>query len=99
MFTKEELTAMGDICVKHGVTVVSDEIHNDFVFRGEHTVSATQSGRTSAGFPLLFAKSYFKQSVPRRSTISSKFKFLSAMPKSSPLFAFLILFQTLKYFR
>ena len=59
----------------------------------------TQSGRTSAGFPLLFAKSYFKQSVPRRSTISSKFKFLSAMPKSSPLFAFLILFQSLKYFR
>ena len=40
-FTKEELTAMGDICVKHGVTVVSDEIHNDFVFRGEHTVFAS----------------------------------------------------------
>ena len=37
----EELTAMGDICVKHGVTVVSDEIHNDFVFRGEHTVFAS----------------------------------------------------------
>ena len=41
VFTKEELTAMGDICVKHGVTVVSDEIHNDFVFRGEHTVFAS----------------------------------------------------------
>ena len=41
VFTKEELAAMGDICVKHGVTVVSDEIHNDFVFRGEHTVFAS----------------------------------------------------------
>ena len=41
VFTKEELTAMGDLCVKHGVKVVSDEIHNDFVFWGEHTVFAT----------------------------------------------------------
>ena len=41
VFTKEELTTMGDLCVKHGVKVISDEIHNDFVFRGEHTVFAT----------------------------------------------------------
>ena len=41
VFTKEELTAMGDLCVKHGVKVVSDEIHNDFVFQGEHTVFAS----------------------------------------------------------
>lgn len=41
VFTKEELTALGDLCVKHGVKVVSDEIHNDFVFRGEHTVFAS----------------------------------------------------------
>ncbi len=40
VFTKEELTAMGDLCVKHGVKIISDEIHNDFVFRGEHTVFA-----------------------------------------------------------
>lgn len=32
VWTKEELTRMGDICVKHGVIVVSDEIHEDFVF-------------------------------------------------------------------
>lgn len=41
VFTKEELTAMGEICLKHGVLVVSDEIHNDFVFQGEHTVFAS----------------------------------------------------------
>lgn len=41
VFTKEELTVLGDICLKHGVIVVSDEIHNDFVFQGEHTVFAS----------------------------------------------------------
>ena len=40
-FTKEELTRMGDICLKYKVIVVSDEIHNDFVFKGEHTVFAS----------------------------------------------------------
>lgn len=40
VFTKEELTAMGDLCMKHHVLVVSDEIHNDFVFEGEHHVFA-----------------------------------------------------------
>ena len=41
VFTREELTRMGDICLKYGVTVVSDEIHNDFIFKGEHTVFST----------------------------------------------------------
>ncbi|MGN0368689.1 MAG: MalY/PatB family protein [Wujia sp.] len=41
VFTREELTRLGDICLEHGVIVVSDEIHNDFVFRGEHTVFAS----------------------------------------------------------
>ena len=40
VFTREELTKIGDICIKHNVLVVSDEIHNDFVFEGEHTVFA-----------------------------------------------------------
>ncbi|MBU5430487.1 pyridoxal phosphate-dependent aminotransferase [Kineothrix sp. MSJ-39] len=40
VWTREELEKIGDICVKHGVTVVSDEIHNDFVWEGTHTVFA-----------------------------------------------------------
>lgn len=40
VWTREELTRIGDICVKYGVTVVSDEIHSDFIFKGEHTVFA-----------------------------------------------------------
>lgn len=41
VWTKEELEKMGDICLKYGVIVVSDEIHNDFIFEGEHTVFST----------------------------------------------------------
>lgn len=40
VWTREELETIGDICVKHGVTVVSDEIHNDFIWEGIHTVFA-----------------------------------------------------------
>ncbi|MCR5607583.1 MAG: pyridoxal phosphate-dependent aminotransferase [Lachnospiraceae bacterium] len=41
VFTREELTRLGDICVENGVIVVSDEIHSDFVFSGEHIVFAS----------------------------------------------------------
>ncbi len=40
VWTAEELIHLGDICVKHCVTVVSDEIHQDFVFHGRHNVFA-----------------------------------------------------------
>ncbi len=43
VWTEEELRKMGEICVKHQVIVVSDEIHEDFVFRGKHTVFANLS--------------------------------------------------------
>lgn len=38
VWTKEELTALGDICLKHKVIIVSDEIHADFDYTGKHTV-------------------------------------------------------------
>ncbi|SIO39773.1 MalY/PatB family protein [Fibrobacter sp. UWB11] len=38
VWTREELTRLGEICLKHNVIVVSDEIHSDFVFEGTHTV-------------------------------------------------------------
>ena len=40
VWTKEELLRLGDICYKHHVIVVSDEIHADFVFNGRHQVFA-----------------------------------------------------------
>ncbi|RBP64470.1 cystathionine beta-lyase [Alkalibaculum bacchi] len=33
VWTKEELIDLGDICVKHNVIVVADEIHADFVYK------------------------------------------------------------------
>ena len=38
VWTEEELAAVGEICRRNGVIVVSDEIHHDFVFSGKHTV-------------------------------------------------------------
>lgn len=40
VWTDTELIRIGNICVKHGVIVVSDEIHHDFVFCGKHHVFA-----------------------------------------------------------
>ena len=34
VFTREELTHLGDVCRKHGVLVVADEIHAEFVRAG-----------------------------------------------------------------
>lgn len=38
VWTKDELSRLGDICLKHNVIVVSDEIHADFVYGRAHTV-------------------------------------------------------------
>lgn len=44
VWTEEELRKAGEICMKHGVTVVSDEIHNDFTYPGHrHHVFASLS--------------------------------------------------------
>lgn len=40
VWTKEELQKLGDICLKHHVFVVSDEIHADFTWKHSHTVFA-----------------------------------------------------------
>jgi len=34
VWTREELQKMGEICLRHGVIVISDEIHQDFVYPG-----------------------------------------------------------------
>lgn len=38
VWSKEELLRLGEICLRHKVIVVSDEIHNDFIFEGQHNV-------------------------------------------------------------
>ena len=42
VWTKEELERIGDICLKHNVFVISDEIHADFTYEGhKHIVFST----------------------------------------------------------
>lgn len=40
VWTEETLLTIGEICHRHRVIVVSDEIHADFVFQGKHHVFA-----------------------------------------------------------
>ncbi len=42
VWSKEELIRLGDICIKHNVIIISDEIHCDFTYPGfHHTVFAS----------------------------------------------------------
>lgn len=44
VWTLDELEAVGNLCQKHGVIIVSDEIHSDFTFEGHtHYVFASVS--------------------------------------------------------
>ena len=44
VWTRQELTRLADICLRHKVIVFSDEIHNDFVYEpNHHTVFSTLS--------------------------------------------------------
>lgn len=44
VWTKEELSALGEICVRRNVLILSDEIHSDLILRGnKHTPLATIS--------------------------------------------------------
>jgi cystathionine beta-lyase len=47
VFTEEELSRVGELCEKHDVTIVSDEIHSDLVFAPyKHThIAAIDGGR------------------------------------------------------
>ena len=40
VWSREELQRVSEICLKHNVLVVSDEIHNDLVYEGTHTIYA-----------------------------------------------------------
>lgn len=47
-FTREELLRMGELCLRHGVRVLSDEIHADFVYTGKHIPFPTLSAELAA---------------------------------------------------
>jgi len=44
VWSPEELAALGEVCLKHGIIVIADEIHSDLIFSGfRHTVFAAIS--------------------------------------------------------
>ncbi len=44
VWIREELAALGQFCLEHEITIISDEIHSDLVFSGyKHTVLASLS--------------------------------------------------------
>ena len=49
VWTPEELNKVGDICVRHGVEIISDEIHSDLMLDGnKHTCMASVSPEIAA---------------------------------------------------
>ena len=49
VWTPEELKTVGDICVRHGVEIISDEIHSDLMLDGhKHTCMASVSPEIAA---------------------------------------------------
>lgn len=58
VFTREELQAMGEICLRHDVLICSDEIHGDLTFSGHpHTPIASISPELEARTITLMAPS------------------------------------------
>lgn len=43
VWSREELEKLGEICIRRDIIVVSDEIHQDFIFKGQHMVFANLS--------------------------------------------------------
>lgn len=54
VWTERELRRMGDICLKHGVLVISDEIHFDLVMPGYKHVSYPTLGKSYADSCVMF---------------------------------------------
>ncbi|MCD7808489.1 MAG: pyridoxal phosphate-dependent aminotransferase [Erysipelotrichaceae bacterium] len=53
VWTKEELKQIGDICKKHDVIVVSDEIHMDFVYEGHTHVPFVEVDESYKDFTII----------------------------------------------
>ena len=54
VWTREELERLGDICLRYGVTIMSDEIHCDFNYPGFHTTSFLTLGEKYRGSLIVF---------------------------------------------
>lgn len=52
VWTKEELTQIGELCVRYGVTIVSDEIHSDLILYGNKHIPMACVSQEVAGITI-----------------------------------------------
>jgi cysteine-S-conjugate beta-lyase len=58
VYSREDLSAMADVCLRHGLTICSDEIHSDLIFDGyQHAPIASIDPEVSAATVTLLAPS------------------------------------------
>jgi len=55
VWSKEELLKLGEICIKHNLIIVSDEIHSDLVFDGKKHFSIASLSEQLASITVTFA--------------------------------------------
>ena len=100
VFTREELEQMAEICLRHGVTICSDEIHGDLIFSGYHHIPiASLSPEISAITVTYFAPSktfniagfstsvYVAQNEEMRVTLNQSMRMLLGHPNVLGLYA------------
>lgn len=58
VFSRQELTELANICVENGITIISDEIHSDLIFKGnKHIPLASISEEVAQNCVILMAPS------------------------------------------
>ncbi len=55
LWSKEELLKLGEICIKHNLIIVSDEIHSDLVFDGKKHFSIASLSEQLASITVTFS--------------------------------------------
>lgn len=54
VFTRDELRQMGELCLKHSVKIVSDEIHSDLIMRGHKHIHIASISKEIADITLTY---------------------------------------------
>jgi len=106
VFTRNELSRLAEICLRHDVLICSDEIHGDLVFNDhQHIPIASLSPEVSKKTVTYFAPSktfnvagfstsvYVAESPDMRKTLASSMRFLLGHPNILGLHAALAAYQ------
>ena len=65
VYTEEELRRVGEICRRHHVFVIADEIHSDLIFPGHQHIVFASLGQKLCGKTVPFAMLHPKHSIWR----------------------------------